>query len=152
MERSATYWRESVSVKIDGAILVLKRGDVLQKVFVVAGQPLEWVETARQTPVPVLRSAILYCLALNVCSSEEIVDLSRTDPAVRYLCANHALDWQTVHEFRRRNAPILERALALALRDLARSNSGERLEGVCSVTAQKRLRRAMQEDSIALDV
>jgi hypothetical protein len=106
----------------------------------------EWKHQAGAAPAPVLRTVLVYCYVVGTMSSEEIEAAGIHDPAVRYLCANHRLNWETIREFRRANQPILFEALSLTIeRVLGGFASRARL------FAAERLARAVQADSAAMD-
>jgi hypothetical protein len=110
-----------------------------------------WAPSAGRSDEPpdsVLRSVLVYCYATGVFSSSDIEAAAAHDPVVRYLCANHRPQWQTIRDFRRRNVPGLKLALArLFALSLCEAQS---FEHRCE--AEQRLARAIQADSCAMDV
>ena len=119
------------------------------------------------TPQAVLRTLLVYSYAIGVYSTRDIEAATLHDPVTIYLAANHQPEWSTLRVFRRQNAIPLRRALAALFR-LAASCSGA---FNCDLTyagystarfdlfdsnpfeheADKRLKRAIQADSMALD-
>ena len=101
----------------------------------------------RETPEPVLRTILTYCYAAGIWSSEDIQAACLHDPTVRYICANDFPSWPVIREFRRRNLPWLSLALQHLLRSITQNSrvSDVRRE------AERRLARAIQADSNAMD-
>ena len=99
------------------------------------------------TPAPVLRSILTFCYATGIYSSIDIEAAVRYDPAVRYLSANHRPSWESIRDFRRKNMSglrmALSRLLVCALPDSTEKDCSE---------AGRRLARAIQADSCALDI
>jgi hypothetical protein len=105
------------------------------------------------TPDSVLRSVLTWCYAIGIFSSADIEAAASHDPAVRYLCANHRPHWQTVRDFRRRNSPGLKLAVGNLLYLAARCIQRDELFWHdLQSEAARRLARAIQADSYALDV
>lgn len=147
-------WNAWESISIQGQQVRVQRRDLVQRVF-QASESGEWIKGSMgraSVPVPVLRSVVLYCVALNICGADEIVEASESDPAVEYLCVNYSLDWQTVHEFRKRHIFALRAALEEIFKKLpviAANSHGYR---AAREEAEIRIRRAVQADSILLDL
>lgn len=82
---------------------------------------VEWASTARDnpaalplssTPHPVLRSLLLYGLAVGWTSSREIAFACREDAMARYLAASFTPTEAELRQFRRDNREPIQRALA----------------------------------------
>jgi hypothetical protein len=152
MKDMIAHWNGFESIFINGSLLTIERRQLIQSVF-HAADLIDWAETqSNSIPVPVLRSVLLYCLALNICSSEEIVDACESDPRAKYLCANHSFEWQVVHDFRRRNLEQVRDALAILFQSLCSSVADPQLRGIARAEAEQRIRRAVQADSTVLDL
>ena len=151
MEVTANTWSENEALNLSGRSAQILRGQLMQSVFNAANQG-EWHNTVpkdvERIPAAALRSLILYALAVNRCSSEEIIETAQTHPALAYLRGSRILDWQSVHEFRKRNAAALQRALAEVLSRALPAAS----YNACWIEARERLVRAMRADSILLDL
>src|SRR3954447_6233127 len=109
MQDMITHWNGFESISMGASVLTVGRRTLAQAVF-QAGEAVDGpvaFSPKGSVPGPVLRSVVLYCLATDICSSEEMVEASENDPAVKYLCANHSLDWQAVHEFRKRHSLLI---------------------------------------------
>jgi hypothetical protein len=150
MNRMAIDWNESENLDVAGFYSRISRGRLMQLVF-QAAEGDGWRNTMpadAELSLAVVRSVVLYALAVNLCSSEEIIESAETDPALGYLCGSRSLEWQAVHEFRRRNGAMLQQALVEVMAGAIPTAP----YGVCWNEAQGRLRRAMQADSIVQDV
>ena len=105
--------------------------------------------TGDGTPEPVLQSVLTFCYATGIYGSQEIEAAAAHDPVVRYLCANHRLQWETIREFRRRKSLALEiavaRTFALALHD------SPRFANSYYSAAARALSCAVRADSYAMD-
>ena len=101
------------------------------------------------TPERVLRTVLTFCYAAGIYGSLEIEAAATHDPVVRYLCANHRLQWETIRDFRRRNSVALEiavaRTFALALHD------SPRFANSYYSAAARALGSALRADSCAMD-
>ena len=105
------------------------------------------------TPDTVLRSLVTYCYGVGIFSSADIEVAVSHDPVVHYLCANHRPQWQTIRDFRRRNMPGLKLAIGNLLYLAARCfQRHDLLWHDHQSEADRRLGRAIQADSNALDV
>jgi hypothetical protein len=153
MNEIIAHWNAFESVCIGGSVLTIERRALAQAVF-EAAQAREWPKSGPENaaPAPVLRSVILYCLATNICPSQEIVDASENDPAVKYLGANQPLNWHTVHEFRKRNNLLIRDALAEVFQAMISGAPSLSLTCPARLEADLRIRRAVQGDSIVLDL
>jgi hypothetical protein len=148
------HWDGFESISIGASVLTVGRGALAQAVF-QAADATDWpkpTRTENSVPAAVLRSVLLYCLATNICPSQEIVEASESDPAVKYLCANHELDWQTVHEFRKRNSGLMREALTNIFQSVSSVSPLAPLKRIAHLEADVRIRRAVQADSIVLDL
>jgi hypothetical protein len=72
---------------------------------------------------------MIYCYATGIFSSRRIEQASFDSVAVRYICANHHPDHDTIAEFRRRNGALFNSCFAQVLR-LAREAGVLRLGAV----------------------
>ena len=105
------------------------------------------------TPDTVLRSVLTYCYATGIFSSADIEAAAAHDPVIHYLCANHLPHWQTIRDFRRRNMPGLKLAIGNLLYLAARCIQRDDLFWhEHQSEADRRLGRAIQADSYALDI
>jgi hypothetical protein len=148
------HWEGFESISIGTSVFTVGRRALAQAVF-QAADATDWPNamlTGSSVPAAVLRSVLLYCLATNICPSQEIEEASESDPAVKYLCANHKLDWQTVHEFRRRNSAFIREALTRIFQSLSSDSALGVLKRIAHLEADVRIRRAVQADSIVLDL
>src|SRR5689334_5336398 len=76
------HWNGFESISIGASVLTVERRALAQAVFQAADVG-DWptaTTTESTAPVPVLRSVILYCLATDVCPSQNIVEASENDP------------------------------------------------------------------------
>jgi hypothetical protein len=148
------HWNGFESISIGASVLTVARRALAQAVF-QAAEVGDWPKstgTESSAPVPVLRSVLLYCLATNTCASQEIVEASENDSAVKYLCANHSLDWPMVHEFRKRNNLVIRDALAAVFQAVCGAAPSLALKRIARLEADVRIRRAVQADSTVLDL
>jgi hypothetical protein len=148
------HWDGFESISIGASVLTVGRRALAQAVF-QATDATDWPQAsgmAKSVPAAVLRSVLLYCLATNICPSQEIVEASESDPAVKYLCANHSLEWHTVHEFRKRNSAFMREALTHIFQSLSSTSPLAPLKRIAHLEADVRIRRAVQADSIVLDL
>ena len=140
------------SVFIRGSVLTVERRNLMHSVF-HAGDLIDWPKgQIGAIPAPVLRSVVLYCLALNICSSEEIVEACESNPSVKYLCANYSLEWPVVHEFRKRSLIQIRDGLAHVFQTLCSGVPDPHLRSIARTEADHRIRRAVQADSSVLDL
>jgi hypothetical protein len=111
----------------------------------------------------VLRTLVLYCYASGLYSSRDLAFAAVQDPQAVYICAGFEPDWSEIRTFRRQNAPQLQQDLAEVLRSVVIIGDS----APCSPTsvrppwmdardiflrnAESRLRRAIHEDSMAMD-
>jgi hypothetical protein len=152
MKDMIAHWNGFETVFINGSVLTVERRKLIQTVF-HAADLTDWPKgQLGNVPIAVLRSVILYCLALNICSSEEIVETTETDPSAKYLCANHSLDWQRVHDFRKRTLPQIRDSLTQLFETLCSATAHGRTRALSRSEADQRLRRAAHADSIVLDL
>jgi hypothetical protein len=152
MKDMTARWTGFESIFINGSVLPVERRELIKAVF-HAPDLIHWPKAqAGSAPTPVLRSVVLYCLALNICSSEEIVEACESDPTAKYLCANHTLEWQLVHDFRKRNLLQIRDALANLFESLCAIEGDPHLRFVARSEADQRIRRAVQADSTVLDL
>ena len=148
------HWDGFESVSIGASVLTVGRRVLAQAVF-QAADATDWPKGAgveSSVPAAVLRSVLLYCLATNICPSQEIVEASESDPAVKYFCANHSLDWHIVHEFRKRNSVFIRGALTHVFQSVSSNSPLAPLKRIAHLEADVRIRRAVQADSIVLDL
>jgi hypothetical protein len=96
------------------------------------------------TPAAVLQTLLTYCYAAGLYSSRDIEYAARTDPAVKYICANFRPGSDTIRHFRRRHLLLIQTAVA---RMLALNS----FDGDAEAEAERCLTRAVREDSMALD-
>jgi hypothetical protein len=151
MEGIGMEWKELEAIPCGAAQVTVSRGDLVRLVFEVAERE-GWTgmeADLSNVPGPVLRSVLIYSMALNYCSSEEIVEISQIHPAIRYLCANHTLEWQSVHVFRRQNMRMLQESLVQLFRNVFKRTGSSALP---ALEARNRLQRAMRADSMVLDL
>src|SRR4051812_38769908 len=140
MKDMIAHWNGFESLFINGSVLTIERRHLIQSVF-HAADLVDWTKTnSNAVPAPVLRSVLLYCLALNICSSEEIVEACESDPSVKYLCANHSFEWQIIHDFRRRNFMQVRDALASLFQSLCSSLANPQFRGIARAEADQRIR------------
>ena len=126
----------------------------MQLVF-EASDSVDWAQTmgnSTMVPAPVLRSVILYCFALNICASEEIIEASETEAGVNYLRANFEFEWSTIHEFRRHGYSAIRDALTNLFVTIFLDAGQTPSVFAARCEAEARLRRAIQADSIVLDL
>jgi hypothetical protein len=150
--RNGQNWNAKEKVPFSGGTFEITRSELMRNIF-AAAQEIRWLKNSSpgdRTPSAVLGSVTLYCLAMGVCGAEEIVERSKQDAAVRYLCAGFKLDWETVHHFRKRSIEELKEALEALFVSIQPARPG--LEQLAQREAAERLRRAVQSDSIALDI
>lgn len=149
----------------DNFEITLKAGALMAAVY-DAVQQTRWIprqpdSAADATPEAVLRTVLTFCYATGINSSEEIETATVHDPVVRYLCANHRPNWETIREFRRTNVSSIKIALARLFQGVLQN--GSRLYPALSMSrfipagdyttaAGLRLSRAVQADSYALDL
>lgn len=118
------------------------------------------------TPIPVLRTLLTYCFSVGIYGSMDIQAAVRTDPVIRYICANDFPRWETIRLFRRQNMPWLRAAFAklsqlaveqgLALQPGGNGGWARRAwesPGAVdyNVEAERRLLKAIQADSMSMD-
>ena len=103
------------------------------------------------TPDRVLQSLLTYCFAVGIVGSEEVAAACRHDPAVRYIGARYAPKWETIRDFRRRQAEPLKHSLATLFQLLSEARCAPAASADLQRLATERLTRAMQADSHALD-
>ncbi len=151
MSEVVANWNAFETVCFGPSLFTIERRTLVQLVF-EAADSVDWPKTAGTVPSPVLRSVILYALALNVCSSEEIVEASEIDPTMRYLCANHSLDWEAVHDFRKRHLGVIHEALSRFFSSLSAGGESPELRREAGLEADARVHRAVQGDSMVLDL
>ena len=94
------------------------------------------------------QALLTFCYAVGIYPSEEITFATQHNPALRYLCANHAPKWETLREFRRRNKKPLQSSLTALFCRLNPRQSSHSMHRL----AAERLSRAIQSDSHALDM
>ena len=105
------------------------------------------------TPDTILRSVLTYCYATGIFSSDDIETAASHNPVVRYLCANHLPQWQTIRDFRRRNMSGLKLAIGNMLYLAGRCFQRHDFSWQDDYSeADRLLGRAIQADSCALDV
>jgi transposase len=101
-----------------------------------------------QYPPTMLLATLIYCYATKVFSSRQIERATYDSVAVRYLCANHHPDHDTIATFRRENGKLFERCFvqvllmareAGVLRVGSVSLDGTRIGGAGSISAVRRL-------------
>jgi transposase len=107
-----------------------------------------------QYPPAMMLAALIYCYATRVFSSRQIERATYDSVAVRYLCADHHPDHDTIATFRRENAALFGRCFTQVLL-LAReagvlrvgtiSLDGTRLAGAGSGQAVRRLSEIERE-------
>jgi hypothetical protein len=114
-------------------------------------KPLPVSENA--TPEPVLRTLIPFCYCTGVFSSVEIETLAKSDPSVRYLCANDFPSWEQIRQFRRRNISHLREALARIFHAAYVEVENQPAVSFFAflVEADRRLRLAVEADCAAMD-
>jgi hypothetical protein len=114
-------------------------------------RPLPVGENA--TPEPVLRTLVPFCYCTGVFSSTEIATIAKTDPNVRYLCANDFPAWEQIRQFRRRNISHLRETLARMLHAVYDETNLAPAPGFFAflVEADRRLRLAVEADCAAMD-
>lgn len=109
---------------------------------------------SEQYPPSLMLALLIYCYASGVFSSRRIERASYESVAVRYLCANHHPDHDTIAKFRRENEALFRQCfrevLLLAreagvLRVGAVSLDGTRLAGAGSARAVRRLEELERE-------
>ena len=149
-----------LNVTVEVSRLICSVFDAVQQ----TNWPVSRGHRADATPEPVLQSLVVYCYAVGMLESEEIGFATRSDAAVRYLCANYEPDATAIRNFRRRHMPFVKSALANLFKLLA--NAGSENYGVLSMRrlerfspnhnfsslAELRFARAIEADSHALDV
>jgi len=149
----------------DDARIAVTASDLIRLVYDAVGQ-VNWPPDHRSlegdpTPDPILRTVLTFCYATGIHSSGEIEAAAEHDPVIRYLCANHPPQWETIREFRRRNVPSLKFALSRVFKGAWQNRSHpysaysvNRLfpERDYLAAAGQGLGRAVQADSYALDV
>jgi hypothetical protein len=146
-------------IVLDDLVVVHVSSDLLARATFEAVHKVGWPAVRHandgRTPEPVLRTLLTYCYAAGICASEEIQEAVRHDPVVGYFGANHFPDWQEIRAFRRRNLPCLIEALALLFEKVAAGQDAPHLFGqrrsVFRAAAERRMARAIQSDSVALD-
>lgn len=84
---------------------------------------------SEQYPPRMMLALMIYCYATGIFSSRRIEQASFDSVAVRYICANHHPDHDTIAEFRRRNGALFNSCFAQVLR-LAREAGVLRLGAV----------------------
>ncbi len=154
MKDLIAHWKGFESISIGASVLTIERRALVQAVF-QAADSVNWpktISTENAAPAPILRTVVLYCLATNVCPSQEIIEASETDPTVKYLCAHHSLDWQTVHEFRKRHSLFIREGLVQLFQNISAQTPSVALKHVTRLEADLRVRRAVQADSTVLDL
>ena len=90
MRSKIAFCDQTERISVGAFSAMLERRRLMQLVF-EASDSVDWAQTmgnSTMVPAPVLRSVILYCFALNICASEEIIEASETDAGVNYLRAN----------------------------------------------------------------
>ncbi len=107
-----------------------------------------------QYPPRMMLALLIYCYATGLFSSRRIERASYESVAVRYLCANHHPDHDTIATFRRENQELFRRCFAQVLllareagvlRVGALSLDGTRLAGAGSLRAVRRLEEIERE-------
>lgn len=68
-----------------------------------------------QYPPSMMLGLLIYCYATKIFGSRQIERATYESVAVRYLCANHHPDHDTICEFRRQNRELFERCLVQVL-------------------------------------
>lgn len=148
----------------DNAEIPVQTGELIRMIYDSVAQG-SWIPGAGAaqgdpTPEPILRTVLAFCYATGIYSSQDIEAATVHDPIVRYLCANHRPQWDTIREFRRRNGAALKFALGRLFRVVLRGHmpiyaaySLDRFipEYDCLSAAGERLARAIKTDSYALD-
>lgn len=104
-------------------------------------------------PEPVLRTLVPFCYCTGVFSSMEIETSAKSDPNVRYLCANDFPSWEQIRHFRRRNISHLRETLARILHAIYNETNLTPAPGFFAflVEADRRLRLAVEADCAAMD-
>ena len=109
---------------------------------------------SEQYPPSMMMAALIYCYATRLFSSRQIERATYESVAVRYLCANHHPDHDTIASFRRQNAELFGRCFAQVLlmageagvlRIGTISLDGTRLAGAGSSKAVRRLSEIERE-------
>jgi transposase len=107
-----------------------------------------------QYPPTMLLATMIYCYATKVFSSRQIERATYDSVAVRYLCANHHPDHDTIATFRRENQRLFGRCFvqvllmakeAGVLRVGTVSLDGTRMAGAGSINAVRRLSQIEEE-------
>jgi hypothetical protein len=108
-----------------------------------------------RTPEPVLRTLLAFCYCAGIFASAEIRELSSSDATVRYLCANDNPTFEELRCFRRQNVSHLRETLARMIHacwsELHPDEAEVRSFLPFLVDADRRLRRAIEADSAAMD-
>ena len=112
-----------------------------------------------QDPVApaMLRTLLTYCYATGVYCSHEIESATLADPSIRYICAHQRPTWPIIRRFRRQNLPWLRQALLTVCEKVAKKRCAglnpQEQPSLARFTmeVERRLRKAIQADSIALD-
>lgn len=152
---------EDLSSWIDKGSLCLMALEAVHAVEWPASQKVDELAVARgATSHPVLRSVLVYGLAVGWLSSLEIEQGCREDSIGRYLVSTFAPTEGEIRRFRRVNRELIQRALAhlfaaaLAKRHQAGGGVGALTSGARSdfnVAAAARLQKAARADSRMLD-
>lgn len=109
---------------------------------------------SEQYPPSMMVAALIYCYATRVFSSRQIERATYESVAVRYLCANHHPDHDTIATFRRQNPELFRRCFAQVLLMAAQAGvlrigtislDGTRLAGAGSSKAVRRLSEIERE-------
>jgi len=118
------------------------------------------------TPDAVLRTLLVYSYSIGLYSVRDIEAAALHDATASYLAVGYRPKWATLRAFRRQNAPSLRQALTTLFRLASSTRSFDSgityaeysaarfcLEGPIQFEreAEKRLRRAIQADSMASD-
>ena len=101
-----------------------------------------------------LFTLLTYCYATGVYASTDIEEAIRDDETVRYLCACVFPDFEDIRQFRRRNAPELKECLIQLFSILSDHSDGhfdKYADWELITEAERRLRIAIQADSMAMD-
>ena len=70
---------------------------------------------SEQYPPSMMLALLLYCYSNGIFSSRKMEALTRSDVAVRYICALHCPDHDTICKFRRENAVLIREAFSQSL-------------------------------------
>ena len=143
LEERTIHLADSVTVRVQAR-------NIIRMIFEAAANGLPSNAAGGDgTPGRVLHTVLTFCYAAGIYGSHEIQAAAAHDPVVRYLCANHRLQWETIRDFRRRNSVALEiglaRTFALALHD------SPRFANSYYSAAARALGCAVRADSYAMD-